>query len=449
MEQTELGQDEIEVVPTKALFVDILTKDIALDRAIIDLVDNCIDGARRLRPGDDSSYAGLEVMIELDENRFRIRDNCGGISVEIARKYAFRFGRARGFEGTPGSIGQFGVGMKRALFKFGHRFEVDSATSSERFRINVNVDEWLAKDNEWRFKFDHIENGLAIPEAQTGTDIRVPILRSSVAQTFGLETFRNALKREIQSAEQQAIDRGMRIMVCGQTLLPTAWELMRGDELTPARVEHVIEIADKQPIFVRIFAGLGTSSPSEAGWYIFCNGRLVLEADQSDSTGWNSIDGTRQVTLPKYHNQFARFRGYVFFDSEDASLLPWNTTKSGVDSDSPIYRTVLAQMADTMRAVIDFLNDLDAEKELPDDARTLESTLRKATPVRLPAISRVGPFTYAPREPREARPQETNISYRRPKEQVEAIQQAMGARSNKDVGERTFDFAYKKIVEEK
>src|SRR5262245_41894378 len=105
----------IEAEPTKDLFIYILTKDIPLTRAILDLVDNCVDGARRLRNGGD--YTRLQIRIEAKPDVFKIVDNCGGIPVDIARRYAFRFGRPAEMPATPRSVGQFGVGMKRALFK--------------------------------------------------------------------------------------------------------------------------------------------------------------------------------------------------------------------------------------------------------------------------------------------------------------------------------------------
>ena len=81
----------IHAEPTKTFFIHMLTVDIDLADAILDLADNCVDGARRLRP--DEQYAGLSVRLEVDANHFRIADNCGGISADIAGKYAFRFGR--------------------------------------------------------------------------------------------------------------------------------------------------------------------------------------------------------------------------------------------------------------------------------------------------------------------------------------------------------------------
>src|SRR5580658_5902566 len=82
--------NKINARPTKALFISMLVKDIGLVRAIIDLVDNSVDGARRLR--GTNSLDGLWVRLEVKENHFKIVDNCGGMDVETARLYAFRFG---------------------------------------------------------------------------------------------------------------------------------------------------------------------------------------------------------------------------------------------------------------------------------------------------------------------------------------------------------------------
>src|SRR4051812_25735665 len=98
-----------------------LTRDIELLPAIIDLVDNSVDGARATTPGDLSSH---RIDIVADADIFRISDDCGGIDIDVARDYAFRFGRPEGHTGTDHSVGQFGVGMKRALFKLGSVFSV-------------------------------------------------------------------------------------------------------------------------------------------------------------------------------------------------------------------------------------------------------------------------------------------------------------------------------------
>ena len=106
MPETPQDPKRINASPTKEFFIYMLTRDIPLTRAILDLVDNSVDGARRMQANGD--FNGLWVRVELDRNHLKIADNCGGIPVDIARNYAFRFGRLRMLL-TPGSVGQFGV----------------------------------------------------------------------------------------------------------------------------------------------------------------------------------------------------------------------------------------------------------------------------------------------------------------------------------------------------
>src|SRR6516225_7502864 len=111
------GGETLDASPTKEFFIYMLVRDVSLVRAIIDLVDNSVDGAHRARP--DGPYRGYHIEIDLSAERFRIRDNCGGIDLKTAQEYAFKFGRPLTVPTTHGSIGQFGVGMKRTLFKLG------------------------------------------------------------------------------------------------------------------------------------------------------------------------------------------------------------------------------------------------------------------------------------------------------------------------------------------
>jgi hypothetical protein len=445
----DLAADEIEVRPTKALFVDMLTKDIGLNRAVIDLIDNSIDGARRLRPDENTSLDGLEITVDLNDTQFSIKDNCGGIGIDRARHYAFRIGRPKDMPSTPNSVGQFGVGMKRALFKFGREFEVTSTTATDRFSLKVDVDAWEADDTSWRFKFDSMEENLSIPLVDTGTKLVVTKLREPVSANFALENFRNALSREIQAAQQAYIDRGLRIVFDGRTLIATPWQLLGGitSGIEPARIEKEVRSDGREPVYVRIYAGIAESNPKEAGWYVFCNGRMVLEADQTKVTGWKALADAAEVAVPKYHNQFARFRGFVFFDSKEADLLPWNTTKTGVDEDSALYRSILLEMVEAMRPIIDFLNELDREKDSAEEDMPLTQAVERAMPLNLRAISRVGPFVQPARQMQRG-PAMVTISYKRARDKANELQEALGARSAKETGEKSFDLAHRKYVEE-
>jgi len=181
----------INAMPTKELFIEMLTKDISLVPAIIDLVDNSVDGAKRLR--GEKSFNGLWVRLEVSPQEFRISDNCGGISVDNARNYAFRFGRDPEAEIVKHSVGRFGVGMKRSIFKLGTGFRIESDTCSSHFVVNEDVNNW-AKNDKWEFTFSELNENQKITVDKTGTTIAVKPLHLYIAQKFGSDNFITELK---------------------------------------------------------------------------------------------------------------------------------------------------------------------------------------------------------------------------------------------------------------
>ena len=64
---------------------------------------------------------------------------------------------------------------------------------------------------------------------------------------------------------------------------------------------------------------------NRSGWYVVCNGRIVLAADKTSITGW----GTE--AWPQWHPQYTGFMGIIFFSSRRADVLPLTTTKRSVD----------------------------------------------------------------------------------------------------------------------
>ena len=51
----------VDISPTKKFFVDSITRDISLEKCIMDLIDNSIGGAKRHRKAD--SYKGYYIKI--------------------------------------------------------------------------------------------------------------------------------------------------------------------------------------------------------------------------------------------------------------------------------------------------------------------------------------------------------------------------------------------------
>jgi hypothetical protein len=436
-----LPERMIDANPTKAFFIEMLTRDIKLIPAIVDLVDNCVDGATEMR--GDKPFGGLWVRLQISDKMLLIADNCGGIEVEIAEKYAFRFGRPGRAPSIAHSIGRFGVGMKRAFFKIGKRFRVESQAETSRFVVEESVTEW-AKKEEWKFEFDQVEEKMKkVPADKRGTKIILKELHDDVAEEFAQPNFQKALDSAIKSRLQNALSRGLAITLNGIPIGQEPLELLSGRQIAPAFKEIVYRKLGK-PVAVKLYCGLGESDPAMAGWHVFCNGRLVLEADKSGVTGWGEKHETR---VPTYHPQFNSFRGYAYFDSDDAGRLPWNTTKTGMDTDSPVYRAVRPEMMKMMRPVIDFLNRLKEEKEgksEADEKGPLETLVESAASKPVEDVE-TRPVFELPRvreQPKPRGPVLQGIQYNKPLEEVKKVMRIMKVNTYKKVGEKTFEYYY-------
>lgn len=305
---------EVSAEPTKEFFVEMLTRDIKLEQAVLDLVDNCIDGAKRLHPEPESRFDDYTVSIQFDTDVFSIIDNCGGFDIDTARKHAFRFGRADDHKSAPHSIGQFGVGMKRALFKFGRHFKVRSATSEEHWAIDIDVKKW-GESVDWTFPWAEFGEEDVISRKNPGTEIIVTELRQEISTRFSTANFKTAIANLIKSKHRQFISSGLSIFVNDIQISATNLYLCMTDKLKPGVDELIFSDDHKEDVRVRITVGIGDSVPKDAGWNVICNGRLVLEADRREDTGWGLLEvEANRLLIPSFHNQYARFRGIVSFD---------------------------------------------------------------------------------------------------------------------------------------
>jgi len=437
----------IDAEPTKSFFVDMLTRDIPLEQAILDLVDNSVDGAKSLKITGQRPFEGKTVEIRFDRTHFKILDNCGGFSKEAAIKYAFKFGRSLDYERTPHSIGQFGVGMKRALFKFGEHFVVRTATVEEEWEVNVDVRSWI-KQTGWHFQWGVFQKDENISIDNPGVEIVVTALRPEVALRFATKQFENSIIALIKSKHRQFIAQGLSISVNGQFISATDLylQITEDSRFTPGVDLYTIQTADEADVKVKIIVGLGQSLPRQAGWYIICNGRIVLEADRRAETGWGLVEES-SVVIPNFHNQFARFRGIVFIDSEDSARVPWNTTKTDIDQDNPVWQNVFSKMKTMMRPVIDFLNELD--KDIDENTRETSPLLAFVSKAPLATADSIATKKSAFAAPSRAelatKVKMVRIQYSRPLAQANFLMEELNVESAAAVGAETFDLIYKKM----
>lgn len=439
--------------PTKAFFVRTITKDISLEDCILDLIDNSVDGAWKAEGGhpiglaDQHNLSKYKITIEASEKRFRIQDNCAGITLNDAVEYAFTFGRRPDEPQDDYSIGVYGIGMKRAIFKMGNDIRIRSSYSHEgqreSFLVPINVAKWLKADDSANWDFD-IETAKDL--AENGVEIIVNELNESTSTYFGNPKFLQNLRRVIGRDYALHLHRGLVIELNGERVQGWQIEMLQGGSFEPMRVQYTDESNGGQ-VTVEIFAGMSAPPPDDSapdtsvdgenrsGWYIVCNGRIVLAADQTTITGW----GTEN--WPKWHPQYAGFIGFVLFSSSAAGLLPLTTTKRNVDASSAVYRRALPKMREASRQWIDYTN---RRKQTIEEAKQFESATKplsfyKVAPRAAVALPQLTP------KPKE---KIANIAYSMPLARVKDLAREFGNinMSYRDVGIESFNYAYSEHV---
>ncbi|GAA2282257.1 ATP-binding protein [Actinomadura luteofluorescens] len=435
--------------PTKAFFVRMLTRDISLDDCILDLVDNSIDGAWRdsgqrpsvLRSGSDLS--GFKIEIDISEDGFYISDNCGGITLDNAVEYAFTFGRRDEQERVNFTVGVYGIGMKRAVFKLGRKIRVKSTYRSNgelsSFVVPIDVGEWLERGDEaWDFAIDDSE-----ARAEPGVSIEVEDLLDETREKFSDPTYERSLRRMLARDYMVSLRHGLEITVNGVRVEGWKLEFRENENFAPMRDSY-----EDGDVTVEITAGMTSPPPDDlepdeephsdvSGWYILCNGRVVLAADTTTLTAWGT-------TLPKWHKQYNGFAGIVQFSSENPELLPMTTTKRSVDTSSRLYQRALVKMHKPARAWIDYTN---ARKQDVETVKELEK-----------AVVAKDIFEVAPRPtfktPEVTRPKSrertANVNYTVPLRRMRALATGFGndRMSYREVGLEAFEYAYENLVDE-
>jgi hypothetical protein len=451
--------DAVEIVasaePDKRLFIEMLTRDIELIPAILDLWDNSIDGAMRELDKNDESGAknkplnGHKVTITINANEFAISDNCGGIPLDVAVNYAFRFGRAKNAPSVDGAVGSFGVGMKRALFKIGRAFVVESKSGTGQFEMDIDVETWADETGDWYFPFKLADPTYAgTGPQQTGTTVRIRQLIPSIAAQFTDSLFVQRLRHELEIRRPEAYDLGIETVFNGETLKPHVAALARSKNLVPA----VENISLDSGVDVHIRAGIVKGKSDElddgdatkfmgadtAGWYVIANGRVLLAAERTRITGWG--DG-----VASYHPQYRNFRGYVELRASDGRALPWNTTKTGVDEDSEVWKVVYGHMKTVLADVQALINRLKTERSVERETGyrgpiLTELAIAVSTPLdKLP--KKKTPLQY-PREDEDkpSIPPQQQVSFRVDQSKYTRMIEITGATSAAEMGRILFEY---------
>ncbi|EJL22432.1 ATP-binding protein [Novosphingobium sp. AP12] len=439
---------------SRAFFVRMLTRDISVEDCILDLIDNSVDaawrklGKKRLGLQSGPNFSKAMIDVKFDEKGFTITDNGGGMSLEVAKAYAFTFGRtdvAREEE-AEFSIGVYGIGLKRAIFKLGEKIDINSTykvgTKRSSFVVPIDVPTWVkGQSKDWDFPIksaaDLENDGLKITvtkltdpaKARLGDGDFEPLLIDTIARDYALH-----------------LHHGLTIKVNGHKVRGEVFKLLSGGDFEPLNDSYVEKIGEDE-VHVEIAAGYAfpppeSNDPTEktereekSGWYVACNGRVVMAADKSMLSVWGD-------DFPAWHPQYTGFYGIMIFSSDNTELLPLTTTKRSIDLSSVVYRRARPKMKPPTRAWIDYTNARKNEVAAAEQRESLAKqtsifSMTHSAKVTLPALKRSGP-------------RETSIQFRVALDRVKNLARAMGdtTLSNRDVGQKAFDYAYNDMVDE-
>jgi hypothetical protein len=391
--------EQILAAPTKRFFVEMFTRDIELDEAILDLLDNCVDGILRLRgykPDAERPYRGCHAHLKFSAREFSISDNCGGIPEDLIET-AFRLGRPFGMDNgnrLP-TVGVYGIGMKRAIFKLGRECTVVSRTKKSGFSVTFPQN-WFTTEDNWELPITRLPGDANNP----GTTITVRHLLPAIAQSFGSPTgFVEEFKAKVSQYYSVLMGKGFEVEINDGPVPPMpitfkVSDFKRVSEKQAGIAPYLFE-GKVDGVSVELICGFYSpyshdedEDPTEfrsdeAGWTVVCNDRVVLYKDKTILTGWG--DGT-----PNYHPQFRQIAGVVIFSSTEPELLPVTTTKRGIDANSPVYLKVRQKMRDGLRRFTSFTNRLKSipakdRKDMFRDTETVDLKTLRLRKMEIPA----------------------------------------------------------------
>jgi hypothetical protein len=449
----------VDASPVKSFFVTMLTRDISLSDAILDLLDNCVDGILRRKTNVSGSrpYHGYKAEIEFNSSAFCIRDNCGGIPWNL-HDYAFRMGRpdTRGSLGAH-TVGTYGIGMKRAIFKIGSECLISTKSHSDEYRIEI-PERWMVNQTDWLIPVQPATGLLK----EDGTTISVTKLHKGVSSQFSSADFSAEFARKVATHYAFIIEKGFEVVVNKKSVGGKPTKLIFVDsKKNKSTIRPYIYKGQIKGVDIFMAVGFTRPIPSqetvvdeqeerkysslEAGWTVVCNDRAVLYCDKSELTGWG------EGSVPQYHTQFIAISGIVEFHSDDPSKLPTTTTKRGIDASSPLYLQVKNRMRDGMLQFTRYTNkwkgDVGASKNHMKSGSLLSFSQLKTKANSLPFTSvrkGIGGKTFVPSlpMPKHNVGNQKRISFVRESDEIEKVGDYLLNDAHADpsvIGERCFE----------
>ncbi|MBL1430900.1 MAG: ATP-binding protein [Robiginitomaculum sp.] len=334
--------------PNKVFVIDTFTRDASVEECIFDLIDNSIDAARnkldndgKLALDDDGlvdDYSGIEIIVSIDQNKVSVSDNCSGMSPKDIEDGILRFGRP---SNAKYSIGLYGIGLNRAIYKLGEKTKLSSETIKNRSIVDINMRTYRDDNDEWL-----IPAQASTLTGITGSTIEISEPNNEIEHILGDPFFISNLIKESSVRYSSFIQKGLYLRIDNARVNAKLVETRVDGPLKPLTKNYTAS----NGVRVRIRAGQhdlhrftiepdfdkeqNKSIIDDFGWSIICNDRVVIHSNKEQKTGWEAI----------WHSEFNGFVGTVEFIAEDGRKLPWTTAKSDLNISNTAYQEALLDM---------------------------------------------------------------------------------------------------------
>jgi hypothetical protein len=314
--------DRLNATPSKRLFLSIIA-DYDLNRSICELVDNALD--MWVRSGRARRII-IDITLDEGQQTITIADNAGGLA-RHELSYVVAPGQT-GTSPTDETIGIFGVGSKRAVVALAQEVRIRTRHLKARETYQIDFNEEWTQDEDWELPLYQVAD---IPPGTTVVDLhrlRIPITAEAIAQA----------KEHLGTTYARFLaNQKVTIKLNGKPVTPQFFDSWSyPPSYGPKRYTGTVKSEDDREVRIEVVAGLASeSSPAagEYGVYFYCNDRLIARGVKTYDVGF--MRGFAGLPHPKV----SLVRVLVFL-SGDARAMPWNSSKSDINTRHPIFRAI-------------------------------------------------------------------------------------------------------------
>ena len=326
-----------DVTPSKHIY-NALVQDIDANQAISDLIDNAIDNAKVQKK------TTLEISITVTENKIEVKDNSGGLDLSTIPLLLMPGGTNR--SGGAGIKGIWGVGSKRAMFSLGEKISIKTRKSGQIGLILELDESWFQEDestDKWKVDYEEdssLEEGIT---TITLTDLKV------ILNDYSISTLRKYIAK---TNKDEIEDESLTILFNSEKVKFTLEEPWSKSEYTPPSryTTDIPVIKSDRKLHFKMTLGIMTRPGEDYSYGIdFIGNKRVILRNNLD---WRM--GFKKERLGFPHPTINRFKAIVRV-SGDSRDIPWDSAKSDINENHPMYRSITDLVFQISRQYVSFL----------------------------------------------------------------------------------------------